>query len=231
MRILVTGANRGLGLALAQTGAERGHHIVAGVRDVRQGENKLSDFEFSKSVSIVPLDVTNEESVIRAANFVKEQFGSIDAIVNNAGILLERDKTIEELNLDQVQVSFDVNLFGPMRVVKYFLPLLLMGDSTTIINISSEAGSFDNAYGGDYAYAGSKTALNMFSQQLSKYVNGNNIQVYAVHPGWIKTDMGGESAPGDPNDTANGILELIENKRRIESKYVFIDHKGSPMPI
>lgn len=231
MRILITGANRGLGLALAQTGAERGHHIVAGVRDVRQGEDKLSDFEFSKSVSIVPLDVTNEESVIRAANFVKEQFGSIDAIVNNAGILLERDKTIEELSLAQVQVSFDVNLFGPMRVVKHFLPLLLMGDRATIINISSEAGSFDNAYGGDYAYAGSKTALNMFSQQLSNYVKGNNIQVYAVHPGWIKTDMGGESAPGNPNDTANGILELIENKHRIKSKYVFIDHKGNPMPI
>jgi NAD(P)-dependent dehydrogenase (short-subunit alcohol dehydrogenase family) len=231
MRILVTGANRGLGLALAQTGAERGHHIIAGVRDVRQGEDKLSDFEFSKSISIVPLDVTNEDSVIRAENFVKEQFGSIDAIINNAGILLERDKTIEELNLDQVQVSFDVNLFGPMRVVKYFLPLLIMGDSKTIINISSEAGSFDNAYGGDYAYAGSKTALNMFSQQLSKYVNGNNIQVYAVHPGWIKTDMGGDNAPGNPHDTANGILELIENKRRIESKYVFIDYKGNPMPI
>ena len=231
MRILVTGANRGLGLALAQTGAERGHHIVAGVRDVRQIEDKLSNFEFSKSISIVPLDVTNEDSVIQAANFVKEQFGSIDAIVNNAGILLERDKTIEELNLDQVQASFDVNLFGPMRVVKYFLPLLIMGDSTTIINISSEAGSFDNAYGGDYAYAGSKTALNMFSQQLSKYVNGNNIQVYAVHPGWIKTDMGGDNAPGNPHDTANGILELIENKRRIESKYVFIDYKGNPMPI
>jgi len=231
MRILVTGANRGLGLALAQTGAERGHHIVAGVRDIRQGEEKLSDFEFSKSISIVPLDVTNEDSVIRAANFVQEQFGSIDAIINNAGILLERDKTIGELNLDQVQVSFDVNLFGPMRVVKHFLPLLIMGDSTTIINISSEAGSFDNAYGGDYAYAGSKTALNMFSQQLSKYVNGKNIQVYAVHPGWIKTDMGGDNAPGNPTDTANGILELIENKRKIESKYVFIDHKGNPMPI
>jgi NAD(P)-dependent dehydrogenase (short-subunit alcohol dehydrogenase family) len=72
MRILVTGANRGLGLALAQTGAERGHHIVAGVRDVRQGEDKLSDFEFSKSISIVPLDVTNEDSVKRAANFVKD---------------------------------------------------------------------------------------------------------------------------------------------------------------
>ena len=231
MRILVTGANRGLGLALAQVGAERGHHIIAGIRDVRQGEDKLSDFEFPKSISIVSLDVTNEDSVIRAAKFVKEQFGSIDAIINNAGILLERDKTIEELNLDQVQASFDVNLFGPMRIVKHFLSLLLMGDSTTIINISSEAGSFDNAYGGDYAYAGSKTALNMFSQQLSKYVNGNNIQVYAVHPGWIKTDMGGDNAPGNPHDTANGILELIENKRKIDSKYVFIDHKGNPMPI
>jgi NAD(P)-dependent dehydrogenase (short-subunit alcohol dehydrogenase family) len=189
MRILITGANRGLGLALAQTGAERGHQIIAGIRDIHQGDERLSQLEFSKSISIVPLDVTNEDSVAFAANSVKEMFGSIDAIINNAGVLLERNKTIEEIDIKQVQESFDVNLFGPMRIVKHFLPLLMMGDSSAIINISSEAGSFENAYGGDYAYASSKTALNMFSEQLNKYVMGNNIKVYAVHPGWMRTDI------------------------------------------
>ncbi|MEH7546722.1 SDR family NAD(P)-dependent oxidoreductase [Neobacillus vireti] len=231
MRILITGANRGLGLALAQIGAERGHHIVAGVRDAEQGKEKFSELEFSKSISIVPLDVTKEDSVLHAANFVKDQFGTVDAIINNAGILLERDKKIEELDLEQVQLSFDVNLFGPMRVVKHFLPLLLLGDSSSIINISSEAGSFENAYGGDYAYAASKTALNMFSQQLNQYVNGKNIQVYAVHPGWIKTDMGGSNAPGNPIDTAKGIFNLVETRLTVESKYVFINHEGKPMAI
>ena len=231
MRILITGANRGLGLALAQIGAERGHHIVAGVRDTEQGKEKLSELEISKSISIVPLDVTKEDSVIQAANLVKEQFGTIDAIINNAGILLERDKKIEELDLEQVQLSFDVNLFGPMRVVKHFLPLLFLGDSSSIINISSEAGSFENAYGGDYAYAASKTALNMFSQQLNQYVNDKNIQVYAVHPGWIRTDMGGSNAPGNPIETAKGIFNLIETRLTVESKYVFINHEGKPMAI
>ncbi|PLS01068.1 SDR family NAD(P)-dependent oxidoreductase [Neobacillus cucumis] len=231
MRILITGANRGLGLALSQVGAERGHHILAGVRDAEQGRGKLSELEFSKSISIVSLDVTKEDSVLQAANFVKEHFGSIDAIINNAGILLERDKTIEDLNLEEVQLSFDVNLFGPMRVVKHFLPLLLMGDSSSIINISSEAGSFENAYGGDYAYASSKTALNMFSEQLSNYVKEKNIQVYAVHPGWIQTDMGGVNAPGNPIETAKGIFDLIEKRKIVESKYCFINHDGSPMPI
>jgi NAD(P)-dependent dehydrogenase (short-subunit alcohol dehydrogenase family) len=135
------------------------------------------------------------------------------------------------LDIDQVKVSFDVNLFGPMRVVKHFLPLLLMGDKSSIINISSEAGSITNAYDGDYAYAASKTALNMFSQQLSQYVKGNNVNVYSIHPGWIKTDMGGDRAPGDPIDTANGIFDIIERKQVIESKNVFISYNGQPMPL
>ncbi|WP_160724421.1 SDR family NAD(P)-dependent oxidoreductase [Bacillus sp. USDA818B3_A] len=231
MRILITGANRGLGLALSQIGAERGHHILAGVRDIHHSEERLTNFDYSKSITVLPLDVVNEESIVQAANSVKDQFGTIDAIINNAGILLERDKTIEELDIDQVQRTFDVNLFGPIRVVKHFLPLLMMGDSSSIINISSEAGSFENAYGGDYAYASSKTALNMFSEQLSKYVKEKNIDVYSVHPGWIKTDMGGANAPGNPIDTANGIFDIIEKKHPIDSKYVFINQKGNPMPL
>ncbi|MBY0146989.1 SDR family oxidoreductase [Neobacillus niacini] len=231
MRILITGANRGLGLALSQVGAERGHHILAGVRGLEKSKEILTQSEINKSITLLPLDVIKEESVSLAARSVKENFGTIDAIINNAGILLERDKQIEDLDIDQVKVSFDVNLFGPMRVVKHFLPLLLMGDKSSIINISSEAGSITNAYDGDYAYAASKTALNMFSQQLSQYVKGNNVNVYSIHPGWIKTDMGGDRAPGDPIDTANGIFDIIERKQVIESKNVFISYNGQPMPL
>jgi NAD(P)-dependent dehydrogenase (short-subunit alcohol dehydrogenase family) len=231
MRILITGANRGLGLALSQAGAERGHQILAGVRDLQTSTERLMQSEVYKSISLLPLDVTDEESVSSAANAVKENFGTIDVIINNAGVLLERDKQIEDLDLDQVKVTFDVNFFGPIRVVKHFLPLLMMGDRSTIINISSEAGSMSNAYGGDYAYASSKTALNMFTLQLNQYVKNKNINVYSVHPGWIKTDMGGDRAPGNPIDTAKGIFDIIEGKREIGSSNVFISYEGQPMPL
>jgi NAD(P)-dependent dehydrogenase (short-subunit alcohol dehydrogenase family) len=231
MRILITGANRGLGLALSKIGAERGHQIISGVRDLQKSGESLTHSEIYKSISLLPLDITDEESVSSAATTVKENFGTIDAIINNAGVLLERDKQIEELDLDQVKVTFDVNFFGPIRVVKHFLPLLMMGDHSSIINISSEAGSMANAYGGDYAYASSKTALNMFTLQLSQYVKNNNINVYSVHPGWIKTDMGGERAPGNPIDTAKGIFDIIEGKRVIDSQNVFITYEGQPMPL
>ncbi|MEH7490714.1 SDR family oxidoreductase [Neobacillus niacini] len=231
MRILITGANRGLGLALSQIGAERGHQILAGVRDLQKSEESLIKSEIYKSISLLPLDVTDEESVTSAANLVKENFGNIDVIINNAGVLLERDKQIEDLDLDQVKVTFDVNFFGAIRVVKHFLPLLMMGDRASIINISSEAGSMSNAYSGDYAYASSKTALNMFTQQLNPYVKSKNINAYAIHPGWIKTDMGGDRAPGNPIDTAKGIFDIIEGKREIDSKNVFITYEGQSMPL
>jgi NAD(P)-dependent dehydrogenase (short-subunit alcohol dehydrogenase family) len=80
---------------------------------------------------------------------------------------------------------------------------------TTNIEIADEAESMESAYRGDYAYATSKTALNMFSEQLSSFVKDQNIQVYAIHPGWIKTDMGGGNAPGNPAETAKGIFDII----------------------
>jgi len=187
--------------------------------------------QFPESVFTYSLDVTNEDSIVASANMVKEKFDSIDGIINNAGILIDRDKKIEELDFEQIKLSFDVNLYGPMRVVKHFLPLLLKGEKQTIINISSEAGSFKGAYGGDYPYALSKTALNMFSKQLSNYVVNSDIQVFSVHPGWIKTDMGGENAPGSPIDTANGLLDIMERRIKAESEYCFIDYKGNIMPI
>ena len=232
MKIFITGANRGLGLSLATIGAERGHTILAGVRQVDQAKalNQLKE-RFPEKVWIYQVDVANEDSIAEAAKTIAGELGSIDVIINNAGILLGRDNKIEEIDFKDIEDSFSVNLYGPMRVVKHFLPLLSKGVNPAIINVSSESGSIHNSYGGDYPYAISKTGLNMFSEQLSKLLREKNTLVYAVHPGWIKTDMGGEKAPGSPIETANGILDIVERKKKVTSEYSFIDHEGNPMQI
>lgn len=234
MRILITGANRGLGLSLSRAALESGHEVIAAVRNRVEEGSQLDRLQeaYSRSLHFVELDVAQENSIAAAARNVSEQFRYIDSIVNNAAILVERDKSIEELDLEQLRMSFEVNLFGAMMVVKHFLPLVKRSSAGLIINISSEAGSITNAYGGDYPYALSKAALNMFSQQLSRYLSADGVPVYSVHPGWMRTDMGGSQAPLDPDDSARAILELAARQKTPQTgKYVFVDYRGNEMPI
>jgi NAD(P)-dependent dehydrogenase (short-subunit alcohol dehydrogenase family) len=232
MKLLITGANRGLGLALAFEAVRRGHTVFAGVRNTQEIEEGLAELQANSphQVTIIKLDVTDENSISSAVQQVKDQIGLLDGIINNAGVLCERDKKIEEISLNQVQITFDVNLFGPMRVVKHFLPILVKSKESSIINISSEAGSYQNAYGGDYSYALSKHSLNMFTKQIQNYLKETKVCVLSVHPGWIKTDMGGEAAPGSPEETAEGILDLLERKQEVQTQTNFINFKGEPMP-
>ncbi|TDF98731.1 SDR family oxidoreductase [Paenibacillus piri] len=232
MNIIVTGANRGLGYEITSAAAQRGHTVVAGIRSDRP-DGKLRDLleRFPARIVAEELDVCREETVARLAKKLEAEGKAVDAIINNAGILLSRGATIETLPMEDVARSFEINLYGPMRVIKHLLPLMPEGSPRAIINISSEAGSLTNAYGGDYPYAISKTAVNMFSKQLKKYVKGRGIRVYAVHPGWIKTDMGGEKAPGDPAESAHGIIDIIEMKKDVDPESFFINFKGEPMPI
>jgi NAD(P)-dependent dehydrogenase (short-subunit alcohol dehydrogenase family) len=103
--------------------------------------------------------------------------------------------------------------------------------NATVINVSSEAGSIALAYGGDYPYGISKTALNMFSKQLNDELRPRGIRVLAVHPGWIRTDMGGSEAPLEASDSANGILDLLERKTVVKEELFFVDYTGRSMPI
>lgn len=234
MDILLTGANRGLGLCLTKVGLKQGHYIFAGVRNLEEKTIKhLTDLqaEFMNQLEIIQLDVTNERSVIDAMGKVKVSKGSLDGIVNNAAILNEREKTIEELDLEQCTLAFDVNTLGPIRVIKHFLPLLEKGAKQSIINISSDAGSLTNAYSGDYPYGLSKVAVNMLSEKLHVYLKEKDIQVLAIHPGWMKTDMGGNNATTDPMTSAKNIFDMIERKISIDSRFVFVDNKGKSMVI
>jgi NAD(P)-dependent dehydrogenase (short-subunit alcohol dehydrogenase family) len=232
MQLLITGANRGLGLALTIEAIKRGHIVLAGVRNPEQGADALRQLsaDFPNQVMILSLDVANEVTCMEASKRLEAENIVLDAIINNAAILNERGKAIEELDIEKVEQSFQINLFGTMRVIKNFLRVLVKGPNSTILNISSEAGSFQNAYGGDYPYALSKSAVNMFSEQLRKYLSNDQVSVFAVHPGWIKTDMGGEKAPGTPDDSARGILDIIERKKELDDSPTFINFKGEPMP-
>jgi NAD(P)-dependent dehydrogenase (short-subunit alcohol dehydrogenase family) len=232
VNIVITGANRGLGYELTLAAVQRGHKVIAGIRSP-QPEGKLLKLisRFLGQIEAVQLDVCREETIARLAEKLLAERQTVDAVINNAGILLGRGVAIEEMEMGDVVRSFEVNLFGPMMMIKHLLPLMPDGDSRIVINISSEAGSLSNAYGGDYPYAISKTAINMFSKQLKKYVNDRGIRVYAIHPGWIKTDMGGEKAPGDPAENAGSIIDVLEMKKEIDPQAFFINYKGEQMPI
>lgn len=229
--ILITGANRGLGRELVRAALERGWRVAAGMRE---GALEAADIRALREAHgdrflAVALDVTGEPSVEAAAADVRRAFGRVDVLVNNAAILVARDQKLEELSLAAVDETFQVNLYGPLRVTKHVLPLMTGSGRKAIVNISSEAGSFANAYGGDYPYALSKGALNLFSAHLRRYVAGRGIRVFAVHPGWIRTDMGGDQAPGDPFESARGILDLAEGITDRPDLPVFVDFRGQPM--
>jgi len=231
MKILITGANRGLGLQLAKVGLEKGYDVFASVRDMSASKiQELTELkeQYNNQLEIVHLDVTSEKSVRAATSKLN---GSLDVIINNAAILNEREKNIEDLDLDACQLAFDINTLGPIRVIKHFLPLLKNGKNQSIINISSESGSLTNAYSGDYPYGLSKAALNMLSEKLHVTLKDEDIQVLSIHPGWMHTDMGGEHAPTDPADTATSIYRLIHREVPIDSEFVFIDYQGNPMSI
>lgn len=233
MNLLITGANRGLGLELTIEAVARGHRVLAGIRSLESSREKIIELQqrYPNQIIIVPLDTSEEHSVMYAASEVAQRETHIDGIINSAAILLGREQKLEDLSFEDMDSSFRTNLYGPMMVIKHFLPLLKKGARQSIINISSEAGSFSNAYGGDYAYALTKSALNMFSVQLHKQLTPQGYQVFAVHPGWIRTDMGGDKAPGDASISARGIVDLIEREVHVNDDVTFIDFRGQPMPI
>lgn len=232
MNIIITGAGRGLGYELTAEALKRGHGVIAGVRRPDQDQTTLSQLAetYGDKLTVAALDVTDEAGIAALAASLQKQGRTLGAIINNAAVLSARDTSIETLDFQDMLTTMDINLYGPMRVVKHFLPLLTESECS-IINVSSEAGSITNAYPNDYPYGISKTALNMFSQQLHVYVKERGIQVLSVHPGWMHTDMGGAEAPTNPNQSAEGILDLIEKRTTPEGHFMFVDYTGKDMKI
>lgn len=221
---VITGANRGLGLEFARQLLADGHTIIAGVRYPEQ-----MDFHHERMI-VYQLDVASTESVATFAKNVQSSAASIDVLVNNAGRMDGRWQSLEEVDPELSLEVLNVNTIGPLRVSQALWPLLQGEKQTKVANISSLMGSIDDCMSGrSYAYRTSKTGLNMITKILAVEGQPDNITVTSYHPGWAKTDMGGERAPVPVSVSVQGLIELI-NQQTIERSGRFFEYTGEELP-
>ena len=202
---LVTGANRGIGFEICRQLAETGFQVVLTSRDEKKAE--AAAHRIGPSVSFQVLDVRDERSVRDALESVKRRFGRLDVLVNNAGIS-KGSKTLENADMEDIKRIMETNFFGPIRVSKTFLPLLRKSDDARIINVSSAMGSLEDLGGGYAAYRLSKAGLNAQTILLASELKGSSVKVYAMCPGWVRTDMGGPFAPRSVPEGADTVTWL-----------------------
>jgi NAD(P)-dependent dehydrogenase (short-subunit alcohol dehydrogenase family) len=221
---VVTGANRGIGLEFAKQLLAEGHSVIAGVRSPES-------MKFShEKMSILQLDVSSTSSVHEFAENVKSMSQSIDILVNNAGRMDGRWQSLEDVDPEVSLEVLNVNTIGPLRVSQVLWPLLQASNKGKIANISSLMGSIDDCMSGrSYAYRTSKTGLNMITKILAVEGKDHNITVTAYHPGWAKTDMGGERAPVPVSVSVKGLIGLI-HKQDIAQSGRFFEYTGDELP-
>jgi NAD(P)-dependent dehydrogenase (short-subunit alcohol dehydrogenase family) len=229
-RVLVTGASRGLGAALAASFAKRGAVVFAGTRAARPALDHVVA-AYAGLVVPVPLDVASAESVARALSAVAARVPAIDILIHNAAIRSPSvSQPIESIDFGDVARTFDVNSIGPLRVTQAFLPLLRLGNAPVLVHVSSEAGSIGRCWRDrEFDYCMSKAAMNMATALLANYLRGK-VRVLSLHPGWLRTDMGGANAALDPATTAESIVELILRESESPSGPAFLDHEGRTLP-
>ena len=217
---LITGANRGLGLEAARQLAPLGYTVILGARDIAKGEAAAMELrESGLDAHAVQLEVSDEESVKAAAREVEEKFGHIDVLINNAGVSPEYPAgqlSPSKLSPSMMRQVYDTNLFGALSVLQAFVPLLEKSEAPRVVNVASEIGSLANitnpewfGYGiNTLAYSSSKAALNVLTVAFSKEFSGPKWKINSACPGWVKTELGTQNAPGEVEDGARIYVSL-----------------------
>jgi NAD(P)-dependent dehydrogenase (short-subunit alcohol dehydrogenase family) len=224
--ILITGANRGLGLALTKKLLVHGHHLYALIRR-ESDELSLLEKNHPGRLHLFPGDINDERSIQKALEAIGEQAGALDILVNNAAIHMEQSRPLlEQVDFTSYLPTYQTNAVGPLMVTKYALPWLRKGSRKLIVNISSEAGSIGTCWrNSEYSYCMSKAALNMASRILQNALKEEGIKVLALHPGWFSSDMGGASAPITPVDAAEKVVKLVLDPSGLDGP-LFVDPDG-----
>jgi NAD(P)-dependent dehydrogenase (short-subunit alcohol dehydrogenase family) len=224
MRVaVVTGANRGLGAEWTHQLLEDGWQVYAGYRSELGRLTALSNENLTTHV----LDVQSNDSV---ELFAKNAPLKIDLLVNNAGVADGRWRNLTEIDDEWALEVLNINALGPVRVVKTLYPKMKHNSLTKIAMISSLMASIDDCHmGRSYAYRASKTALNMFTVSMKKEALEDNISFVILHPGWVKTDMGGDRAPVEIPESVTGMRKVLET-RTLENTGEFVQFDGELLP-
>jgi NAD(P)-dependent dehydrogenase (short-subunit alcohol dehydrogenase family) len=227
---VVTGGNKGVGHGACRLLAEADVLVVLTARDKSRGAKAAKSLQNEGlDVRFHQLDVTDEASAKRLAEYLSSEFGRLDILINNAAILNDRSMSSLTVDLVTLREMVDTNTFGPLRVCQALVPLLKKSRGGRIVNVSSWFGSMADMHGGGYAaYRISKAALNAFTQILADDLNGTNITVNAACPGWVRTDMGGGGAPKSWEEGADTPVWLALQPDGGPNKGFFQDRKPHP---
>ena len=191
---LITGANRGIGYAIAQGLLNADFQVIIGARSLEKGEIAAEKLN-SPSVSAVEIDIADDNSINNAFNELNNKIDRLDVLINNAGIYPDNGFNILTIERDLLTKTLNVNTFGAIKTTQIFLPLLEKGDKARVINYSSGYGQLAGLSSGVPSYCLSKLAVNGATIMLADALASKNITVNAVDPGWVSSDMGGENAP------------------------------------
>jgi NAD(P)-dependent dehydrogenase (short-subunit alcohol dehydrogenase family) len=218
---LVTGANRGIGLAFVRELAARGQRVIGTARKpAAAGDLRAT------GARVEELDVADPASIERLAAAIGTE--AIDVLIHNAG-RGDGANSVAEITADEIEAFFRVNSRGPMLLTRALLPHLERGGRKTVVGITSGLASIAHSNGGWYGYRASKAALNMFVRTLAGELADKRYLCVVLSPGWVQTDMGGAGAPLSPEKSVRGMLDVIDRLTPRESGG-FLDYRGQEQP-
>jgi NAD(P)-dependent dehydrogenase (short-subunit alcohol dehydrogenase family) len=226
---LVSGANRGIGFETCRQLARRGLDVLLTSRDPIKGQSAAESLrQEGLAVHYHALDVTDLDSVHLVHQYVVAEFGRLDVLVNNAGVYLDEGDSLFEVPLDIFRETMEINFYGPLHLCRSFVPLMRANNYGRVVNVSSGYGSITHMGGYTAAYRVSKVALNALTRIVAAEVAGKDIKVNSACPGWVRTDMGGTSAPRSLAQGADTIVWLATLPAEGPTSGFFRDRKSIP---
>ena len=227
---LITGANRGIGLEFSRQLAEDGWCVLACSRDLEKSDalNKLAA-EYPERITLYALDVTDHRQIEKLSKILANK--PIDLLINNAGVFPDiNDRSFGQTDYDSWAHAFLVNTMAPLKMAEEFIAQITQSSRKTIVTITSKMGSVaDNGRGGSYIYRSSKSAVNMVIKSIAIDLESNDIISVLLHPGWVRTDMGGPSGLISVEQSVSGMLSVIREVTSADSGK-FIAYDGQIIP-
>jgi len=220
---LITGANRGIGLELTKQALSQGHRVVA---TCRSPDSAVALSELEGALDVYSLDVADEVATTTLAQTLSSL--TLDVLLNNAGVMAV-NQSVDDMSYDQWMHSFAVNAIAPWRMATSFAPQLAASDSPKVLTLTSQMGSLERAGSDRVAYRSSKSAANMAMRTLAIEWQPRGIIVCMLHPGWVRTDMGGSDADVGCVESASGLLKVIDGLTLADTG-CFYNHNGDVIP-